>query len=518
MKPFIVGIGGCGGKIAEKFLENQDVSILGSSLGDYTTFGGTKGMWLESDVQETIGQNFFKPLGASNNCHYPCYYIPHSVLGSESKTSRLIQEKYGYDSMKQGFFRQAEFLKALFEIYETDKIVQRTALEEYQFDNPILRTTWSKIKPYTTLSEAKSNGNGSDLCDSILFIVSLGGGTGTGFINPITKYIRAERSAYPVFVLGVLTEEGIDKQQRAKESKRDLGAIISIYDLLTKTRETGVDGLILVDNQILVEKFRGDYSTINRFICQSMKPMLALRHYPGENPPGLAIRQHFLEMLDIPPIFIPCYYRSGNKSSERHLVKRALDEGKLFGCNPKKADNAVIFARGFVDSNRIIKAVSDHIGLDKNRISIWRMLGDNRNNEITILLRNPYGEAGSYNIKGTIENRIYRITGMALSYIDEFTDELLEAGRPDRTTEALKNYFFGDSGLKTKLKNVMERIEQGKKPLFLDELKIFGSNEHRDQVFETFGSLESPTNEQQIRTIVDRILKEKGLIESVKGQ
>jgi hypothetical protein len=515
MRPFIVGIGGCGGKLAEKFLENQDVPILGASLGDHLTFGGIKGMWLESDVQETIFQSFFKPLSSSNNCYKPCYYIPHSVLDSESKTSRLIQEKYGYDSMKQGFFRQAEFLKALFEIYENDKDVQNAALEEYQFDNPILRNTWSKIRPYTTL--AQTNGNGSDLCDGILFLVSLGGGTGTGFINPLTRYIRAERSAYPVFVLGVLTEEGEDKQQRARESKRDLAAVISIYDLLTKKREAGVDGLILVDNQILMERFGRDYPTIDRFIHQSLKPMLANRQYPGENPPSLAIRQHFLEMLDMPPILIPCYYRDKSKSSERDLVRKALDEGRLFGCDPKKADNAVIFTRGFIDSNRIIKAVSNHIGLGKNRISIWRKLGDNLCNEITILLRSPYGEAGAYNIKGTLENRIHRITHMALSYIDEFSDELLEVGKPDRTNNALEDYFYGEKGLRFKLKNVMERLEQGKKPLFLDELKIFDTLESQGPAAEVAESLRLEANEERIRSIVDRILKEKGLIESIKA-
>jgi hypothetical protein len=515
MRPFIVGIGGCGGKLAEKFLKNQDVTILGASLGDNTTFGSITGMWLESDASETVSQNFFRPLSTSNNSFRPYYYIPHSVIGSDSKTSRIVNEKYGYDSLKQGFFRQAEYLKALFEIYEIDKDVRKAALEEYQFENPILRATWNKIRPYTTLAKTKINGNGSDLSDGILFIVSLGGGTGTGFINPITKYIREERSAFPVFVLGVITEEGEDRQQHARESKRNLSAIISMNDLLTKKREIGVDGLILVDNQLLVEKFGRDYSTINQFIYQSFKPLLAPRHYPGENPPSLAIRQHFLEMLDMPPILIPCYYRSGSKSSEQYLVKKALDEGKLFGCNPKKADNAIVFARGFIDSNRIIKALSDQIGLSKNRISIWRKLGDNLSNEITILLRNPYGEAGAYNIKGSLENRIYRMTGMALGYIDEFRDEILEVGWPDVTNEALENYFFGETGLRTKLRNVMVRVEQGKRPIFLDELKIFGALEPRDHAPKAVELLESPANEEQIRSIVDRILNEKGLIKSI---
>lgn len=141
--------------------------------------------------------------------------------------------------------------------------------------------------------------SGSEMCDGILFIVSFGGGTGTGFVNPITRYIRGERPAYPVFVLGVLTEEGTDPQQRAKEAKRDLGATISLYDLLTKKVGVGVDGVILADNQILVERFGQDYSAIDDFIHQSM--ILAGRHYPGEDPPSLAMREKFIEGLDRPP-------------------------------------------------------------------------------------------------------------------------------------------------------------------------------------------------------------------------
>lgn len=120
MRLCIVGIGGCGGHLAERFLKNQDVAPLKKSLGEHVSFGGVKGLWLEADVQETENQSFFGYL--ERGC-YPGFFIPHDVIGSESKTSKLIVDRYGYDVKKQGFMRQAEFLKAVFEIFESDEEV-----------------------------------------------------------------------------------------------------------------------------------------------------------------------------------------------------------------------------------------------------------------------------------------------------------------------------------------------------------------------------------------------------------
>ncbi|HNU78453.1 MAG TPA: hypothetical protein PKM75_08815, partial [Prolixibacteraceae bacterium] len=60
-----------------------------------------------------------------------------------------------------------------------------------QAPNPIFDSAWNAIKGFTTLGPKGD-------CDGILFIVSFGGGTGTGFINPIINHIR--KSAGPVFI------------------------------------------------------------------------------------------------------------------------------------------------------------------------------------------------------------------------------------------------------------------------------------------------------------------------------
>ncbi|MGC9514825.1 hypothetical protein [Methanocrinis sp.] len=512
MRLCIVGIGGCGGHLAERFLKNQDVAPLKKSLGEHVSFGGVKGLWLEADVQETENQSFFGYL--ERGC-YPGFFIPHDVIGSESKTSKLIVDRYGYDVKKQGFMRQAEFLKAVFEIFESDEEVKRAALSEHESENPILRAAWDQIRPYTTLAGPKAENSGVEMCDGILFVVSLGGGTGTGFVNPITRYIRSERPAYPVFVLGVLTEEGTDPQQRAKEAKRDLGATISLYDLLTKRVGVGVDGVILVDNQIMMEKFGQDYPSIDDYIYQAMRPFVAGRHYPGEDPPSLAMREKFIEGLDRPPILVPCFWREKRrKDPEEGLVKKALSEGRLFGCDPGRAERAYVFTRGFMRRDEIVKAVARQTGLSEDRIEPWRKLGENHADEILILLRNPYGEERGCEVKGNLEYRLHRVIRMALNYMDDPESNLVAEGMPELTRRAIEDYFYGNDGIRELLKEGLLRIERGDKPFFLNERNIFERSSRASGVHGPHADGRQVEGEE-IRRIVEaevrKVLAERGI-------
>jgi hypothetical protein len=511
MRLCMVGIGGCGGHLAERFLKNQDVVPLKKSLGEHVSFGGVKGLWLEADVQETENQSFF---GSLERGQYPGFFIPHDVINSESKTSKLIVDRYGYDVKKQGFMRQAEFLKAVFEIFDSDEDVKRVALSEHESENPILRAAWDRIRPYTTLAGPKGENSGVEMCDGILFIVSLGGGTGTGFVNPITRYIRGERPAYPVFVLGVLTEEGTDPQQRAKEAKRDLGATISLYDLLTKRVGVGVDGVILIDNQIMIEKFGQDYSAIDDYIHQAMRPFVAGRHYPGEDPPSLAMREKFIEGLNRPPILVPCFWREKRqKDPEENLVKKALSEGRLFGCDPAMAERAYVFTRGFVSLDKIVGAVARQTGLAEDRIEPWRKLGENHADEILILLRNPYGEERGCEVKGNLEYRLHRVIRMALRYMDDPESNLVSQGMPKLTKKAIEDYFYGDDGIRERLKEGLIRIEKGDKPFFLDERNIFARSVRAPGLSERHRGGDRKVGDDEIRKLVEdevrRVLAER---------
>ncbi|MEI8003431.1 MAG: hypothetical protein WCG94_03760, partial [Methanothrix sp.] len=411
----------------------------------------------------------------------------------------------------QGFVRDAQYLKAIFEIFDTDKeiqvIVAKTMNKEMieslggnganssasfsQAPNPIFDSAWNVIRNFTTLGDGE--------CDGILFVVSFGGGTGTGFINPIINHIRNEGKAdYPVFALGILTELGdyADKAQFTKEGRRNLAAISAIYDLLTKG--SGANGVIIIDNQILLDRYGNDYPSANRFIHKMMQPMVAARDYPDEIPPSQAIAQHSSGGLSRPPIFVPIFASLPRSTDpEEALIKKALsEEGRLFGCSPEQADFAFVFCRGFIDSEKVREILSRETQIPPGRIWPMRKMGEG-NNEILILLRNPYGgDPKAYQKEGTLENRFCKVITMALQYISQHPEDLFYEGKQEekskenskpaeqvRLTEqskqALKMFFFGrdgsgkESGFVFELNMARKRLRDGEKPFFINPLRIF---------------------------------------------
>lgn len=511
MKLCIVGIGGAGGKITQEFLGNVDLDIqLLSRIteAEYVSPGMIQGIWLEADKNDAKNiQHFF---GDMNEGCYPCYYIPHDALADGCEVHRLVREKYGYDVKKQGFVRDAQYLKAIFEIFDTDEEIQQTVARTMtremveskggsstsngsatiQAPNPIFDSAWNVIRNFTTLGKGE--------CDGILFIVSFGGGTGTGFINPIINHIRNEGKAdYPVFVLGVLTELGdfADRAQFSKEGRRNLAAISALYDLLT--RGSGANGVIIVDNEILLRNFGKDFDSANRFVYKIMQPVVAARDYPDEIPPSQAIAQHSSGGLRRPPIYVPLYASMPRSSDiEEALVKKALsEEGRLFGCTPEKADFAMVFCRGFIDSDKIREALSRATGIAPLNIWPMRKMGEGEN-EILILLRNPYGgDPKAYLEDNTLESRFCKVISLALQYISQRQEDLFYEGtekeksgkdsKPDQirltaaSKEALKTFFFGPdgsgktSGFVFELKEARKRLRDGEKPFFVNPLRIF---------------------------------------------
>ena len=489
----VAGIGGCGGRITQRFLMRPDSSridklmrLIGSNISE-----DVRGVWLDADKNDCRNiQSFFGDLTEGA---YPGYFIPHDVIQDGSDLHVRVRNKYGYDIKKQGFFRDAQYMKAIFEIFDTDEEIRGRAESNgnaYTCNNPIFDGAWDAIKPYTTYG-------GGD-CDGILFIVSFGGGTGAGFINPIINRIRMEGKDFPIFILGILTELGdfADRFQFSGEGRRNLAAISAIYDSLTNSY--GANGVILIDNQILIDHYGNDYDAANRFIHKMMQPMVAARDYPGETPPSQAIAKHSSGGLSRPPIFVPLFAslpRSTNP--EEALIKKALSkEGKLFGCSPEKADFAMVFCRGFIDSEKIRGTLSTQIGIDKSRIWVMRKIGD-RDDEILILLRNPYGnDPNGYCKEGTLENRFCKVISLAWNYIVQHPEDLFYEGKreksknegqvaeqmklTERSKDALKLFFFGpdgigntQSGFAFELREAMRRLRDGEKPFFRDPLRIY---------------------------------------------
>jgi len=508
MKLCIVGIGGAGGKITKEFLGNEDLdSQLLSRITDaeYLSPGKIKGIWLEADKNDAknLKPHFFGDM--MEGC-YPCYYIPHDAVDDGCAVHVAVREKYGYDVKKQGFVRDAQYLKAIFEIFDTDKEIQSIVAQTIKKEsmegnganngplsapNPIFDSAWNSIRDFTTLGEGE--------CDGILFIVSFGGGTGTGFINPIINNIRnMGKAEYPVFTLGILTEPGdyADTAQFSESSRRNLAAISAIYDLLTNGN--GANGVIIVDNETLLERYGNDYISANKFIHDMMQPLVAARDYPEEVPPSQAVAHHALKGLSKPPIFVPLFASLPRSSNpEEALVKKALsEEGRLFGCTPKKADFAFVFCRGFIDSDKIRAILSRETDIAPGSIMLVRKMGEG-NNEILILLRNPYGgDPNAYKKVGTLENRFCTVITQALQYIKEHPEYLFYEGKQEEkdkkdnkpseqvkltalSKEALKTFFFGPdgssqtSGFVFELNEARKRLRNGEKPFFRDPLRIF---------------------------------------------
>lgn len=534
MKPCVVGIGGAGGNILKQFLQSQDVAITVTPLGEPLAYGEVKGLWLESASQDTQRQGYYGDL---IHGRYPGYLICHGIISESSDTRSYVADTYGFDLKAPGFDRRAEYLKGIFEVFEFDPELKAKCDNEFKgYENPLSGYMWQEgIRPFTIIATGKSagsaNGTGSTLpkglhinifsarnghnlkklCDSILFIASLGGGTGTGFINPITSYVRSEEPIFPIFALGILTEKGEDKRH-AKEGQRDLGAVIAMYDLLTKESGKGIDGLILVDNQILVEKFNRNYPAMDSCIYCTLKPILDLRNYPGDqlSDDSPAIRRVFWEVDAskdangskgqenngkgkedrklLPPVLVPCYHTQSDYVGDvATLVEGALGkaenlfplgkDGRLFPCDPAKADRALVFTRGFFSSAEIREAVKQRTGLEESKIKIYRKLGDSKNEDMLILLRNPYGGTpDEHKRQGTLEWRFHDIITESINYIDENEDNILgfQSYKPI-TKERLRNYIYGENGLRDELNNCIDRLENGERPIFKKPLRIFGN-------------------------------------------
>lgn len=510
MRPCLVGIGGAGGNLLKQFLQSRDVWFKFASFGDHLAYGGVKGVWLDSDQEDATEQSFF---GRLMDRKYPGYIISHDVVKPDSNTMNYIKDIYGHDLKVQGYDRRAEYLKAIFEIFEKDPKVRVKAKEEFGETSPIPAYIWSKgLRNFISISTGTNNNGtlarpdqltglrkgrlgrilgvpvatqeddkqcegtfGSKPCDSILFIASLGGGTGTGFINPLSSYVREKAWDFPIFALGMLAERGEDTRH-ADEGKKNLAAVIAMNDLLTKESGKGIDALILVDNQLLFEKFGGNYNSMDKDVFDALSPLLDPRNYPDAMNQDDAPAFKNLVSLQLPPILIPCHHiRNRVDGDESNLVLGALQKGKLFPCEPRSANMAFVFTRGLVSEAAIIKAVNACTGIPDNKVKVYRKIGDLRYQEILILLRNPYGGQ----VPNNLDARLKEIINSALGFLDmnanktpEETSIVNQLVYKQKTRDLLQAYFYGQCGLQNLLKDSLRKLEQGEYPVFTEELDI----------------------------------------------
>jgi hypothetical protein len=103
---------------------------------------------------------------------------------------------------------------------------------------------------------------------------------------------------------------------------------------------------------------------------------------------------------------------------------------------------------------------------------------------------------------------------MALRYMDDPESNLVSEGMPDRTKKALEDYFYGDDGIRERLKEGLIRIEKGDKPFFRNERNIF-ERSVRDRGLSELHRGGRKVGDDEIKRLVEdevrRVLAERGL-------
>jgi hypothetical protein len=202
------------------------------------------------------------------------------------------------------------------------------------------------------------------------FLVGLGGGTGTGVISPLAE--RYGRGKLAQFVLGVLggreDEKYIGKEVQQSWFRRCFNMLLGLNDLLSTE---GLDGVILVDNEKVIERLKDlekevNAEEIDEEIIRAIFP--AFGETACDQVDWSGIRVSIRGEDKKPPIFVPCY-ASGEKKDAAELIEEAIVDGKLAECNHKRANKVFIFTRTIVNESNIREKVSELFG-DKKKLKI----------------------------------------------------------------------------------------------------------------------------------------------------
>jgi cell division GTPase FtsZ len=475
MRECKIGVGGCGGKLYNTFLEYAE-DLIGPVLRHKSPLGCEEelvnrrdeewktlfeGLWLDLDSDDVKSLKPVEERGRNEDYNGGYYYLykgknvlPHDL---ENKMVRRI----GYSMDAPGFIHRPELQMAAFAIPEVRDQVCK--------------------KIYEKIGDMK-------LIDSLFFFVGLGGGTGTGVIGPLTDYIRNKRrSPIPSFVLAALTgkkDGGIMTQSTFY--RRNFNALWALSDLLAGKK---VDCVILMDNDKISEieevkkerrklkKEERKMDVLNRYTIKSIFPLL------GRNE---------LEQIDeadwqremasnFKPILIPCYWHGKMKLKE--LIKNAIEEGKLADCDHKTADAAYVITKGFLADNKeiegIVKEGLKEADVRANKVKVWRTGktgGNPKDKEALILLRNPgIKELLPYRIEAakTFIRLIQNNSDEgAIKKVREAAREFLHLKGQDLEDYVIegKRGFVDD--FRMELEEVKKRIENGEQEIFKENARI----------------------------------------------
>lgn len=485
VEAYKIGVGGCG-KNLYKTLLKYVIELLSGLFTD-----DSASLKYEKEVRdERIKWNsIFKGVGVDANpppankfgLEDPEDVIKDYVgrfyeygIGSDEIRKRM-QKDIGYaigDRAPGGYIRCPETEMTAFALDYARKEVFEKMFEE--------------IKPHFKKS------------DYFLFFVGLGGGTGTGIINPASKYWQEKSPFFPTFVLGVLSGEKMEGKidsQKVTYYRRHFNAMWALSDLLTGGQ---VHAVILVDNDRIceiegikeeIEKILDKdkkMKKINEYIIKSVFPMLDV----NQNIEDMGVlRSNFMDR-GFTPILVPCYW-SGRMEIKK-LIKEAINNGKLADCDISKADRIYVFVRGKCNKEDIIKCFNNEenkkeigidTGIDPDKVWVVPNIGGKyKEKEVLILLRNP-------GVKGALKDRIDNaidFAGLVQNSDNTIKDKEVEETVREEAIEYLHenppfkflekpsrkaNIMFIKDFI-TELDSVRERIKKGEQQIFQENVRI----------------------------------------------
>ena len=481
MEEYKIGVGGCGKALYKTCLEDIKKRFPHLSESNESLWKPEKPLWEERKKWDSI----FKGIGVDADPSPPIGPHRFGLDNPEDIAKDYEGRFYRYSGVPEELSERMRS-NIGYSIGETPPAgyvrCPETELTAFALDYVIKAVFSGMFKEITPHLQQ---------CKSILFFVGLGGGTGTGIINPTSKYWQAEHTDFPTFALGVLGGEKIEGKidhQGVTYYRRDFNTIWALSDLLTGGK---VHGVILVDNDRICEiegikeeieknsEYGEKMEKVDEYIIKSIFPMLDRNQDITE----VALRDDFMSE-NFTPILVPCYWTGKGKIED--IIKKAIDDGKLAECDINKADRAYVFVRGICNNRDIINYFKNlnNMNIEIRENDIWiapNVGGRYREKEVLILLRNPDVEKM---LKDRIRNAINFIELIQDSN-NEIEDKEIEGIVREQakgylhinpplqfTEEARKANIKFVEDFEKELKNAIERIERGERQIFKENVKI----------------------------------------------
>ena len=516
---FALGVGGCGGKLVKTF-EDHTYELIGKALQEsegYKDLKNWEKLLSEEEREELLGplgketesldsEKFEKLKNELPECEEklkerlkePLVSFEKGIIEKIEKDVRGVKEAMEEvrDKEKGNVLPLLEGLKIDSSkrdnpdafIYNEDLSVETGHIQKDKFGTALLNAEGFYHRPEGQLAplsllkvqeevnkkiEGEIRAKREHADRGVFSFVGLGGGTGTGIIGPFVEEVSGGRRAY--FAQGVLSGPEDEKYIKTQQKwfRRCFNIILALNDLLTKGKS--LDGIILVDNAVIIEKIEPklkkieqkegkkeekkqqeeeNAKKIDEEIIRAIFPVFgktACNHVDWSN----------IKEVVKGKFFVPCY-ASGKDTGG--LINEAITKGKLAKCDHKNADKVFVFMRSIEDEDNVkqklgkifateeIAIVTESGSMDEVREGLKGKVivleseeigASGKENEVLILLRNP-----------DIKDALYERLEIAKNFVDVLDKlvELIERKRKSSFTGKFKEKSLNEEGVTEELK------------------------------------------------------------------